>query len=169
MESGALTAAEGEAGSTILAGLTRMTEALADRPAANPARRAQLAGEMETAFVSQSRLMNLTSTSECLTRLPAEARKARVALEARIDRLGKDIAEAEKAGCSGSGRALLLRERLEMARVEKSMIQRFDGNTPIPNVAADGTYILEALGTFAGDGSGQLIEPPPGYVPPPKN
>lgn len=37
------------------------------------------------------------------------------------------------------------------------------------NVAADGTYTLEALGTFAGEGSGQIIEPPPGYAPPPKN
>lgn len=37
------------------------------------------------------------------------------------------------------------------------------------NVTADGTYTLEAPGNFAGEGSGQIIEPPPGYVPPPKN
>ena len=46
------------------------------------------------------------------------------------------------------------------------------GQTYLPgylNVTAGGTYTLEALGTFAGDGSGQIIEPAPGYVPPPKN
>lgn len=37
------------------------------------------------------------------------------------------------------------------------------------NVAADGSYTFEALGNFTGDGNGQIIEPPPGYVPPPKN
>jgi len=37
------------------------------------------------------------------------------------------------------------------------------------NVAADGTYAFEALGSFAGQGGGQIVDPPPGYVAPPKN
>ena len=37
------------------------------------------------------------------------------------------------------------------------------------NVAAGGTYAFEALGSFAGDGGGQIVDPPPGYVAPPKN
>jgi len=39
----------------------------------------------------------------------------------------------------------------------------------IVNVAADGTYAFEALGSFAGQGGGQIVDPPPGYVAPPKN
>jgi hypothetical protein len=37
------------------------------------------------------------------------------------------------------------------------------------NVTASGTYTLEGLGTYAGDGSGRVVDPPPGFVPPPKN
>ncbi|MDP3542191.1 MAG: hypothetical protein Q8T11_06925 [Elusimicrobiota bacterium] len=128
IEGGGLPAAEAEAASTILSGLNRMTEALAERPASNPAIRAQRAAEMETAFLSQNRLMNLTNTLEGLNRLPAEARKARVALEAKIERLTQEIATAEASGGASSGRrATLLREQLEFARVEKTMIERFDG------------------------------------------
>ncbi|MBI2384999.1 MAG: hypothetical protein HYV14_03185 [Elusimicrobia bacterium] len=128
VEAGGLPAAEAEAASTILGGLTRMTEALAERPAANAAVRELRAGEMETAFVNQSRLMNLTNTTEGLSRLPAEARKARVALEAKIERLSKDIAAAEASGGTGGlRRATVLRDQLEMARIEKSMVERFDG------------------------------------------
>lgn len=128
VEGGGLPAAEAEAASTILAGLSRMTEALAERPASNPAIRAQRAAEMETAFLSQNRLMNLTNTVEGLNRLPAEARKARMALEAKIERLVQEISSAEASGGSSAGRrATLLREQLEFARVEKTMIERFDG------------------------------------------
>jgi hypothetical protein len=37
------------------------------------------------------------------------------------------------------------------------------------NVSSTGSFTFEPLGTFAGDGSGQMIEPPAGYVSPPKN
>ncbi len=128
VEGGGLPAAEAEAASTILAGLNRMTQALAERPASNPAIRELRAGEMETAFLSQNRLMNLTNTVEGLNRLPAEARKARMALEAKIERLTQEIAAAESSGGSSAGRrATLLREQLELARVEKAMVERFDG------------------------------------------
>ncbi|MBI2788838.1 MAG: hypothetical protein HYX59_09170, partial [Elusimicrobia bacterium] len=127
-EAGGLPAAEAEAANTILGGLTRMTQALAERPAASAAIRELRAGEMETAFVNQSRLMNLTNTTEGLSRLPAEARKAKVALEAKIERLTKDIATAEASGGTGGlRRATVLRDQLEMARIEKSMVERFDG------------------------------------------
>lgn len=123
-----LPASEAEAANTILAGLTRMTEALAERPAANPAIREMRAGEMENAFLSQNRLMNLTDTQAGLSRLPAEARKARMALEARIESLGKDLAVAEASGRPEAGRrATIIREQIESARLEKTMIERFDG------------------------------------------
>jgi len=119
---------ESEAATTILSGLGRMTEALAERPAMNAAVRARLAGEMESAFLSQTRLMNLTNTVEGLSRLPGEARKARMALEAKIENLQKNLTEAEATGGpQGSRRASLLREQLEFARIEKTMIERFDG------------------------------------------
>ena len=128
VEAGGLAGADAEAASTILGGLNRMTQALAERPASNPAIRELRAGEMENAFLNQSRLMNLTNTTEGLRRLPAEARKAKVALEARIERIGKEIAEAEASGGSGAARrAAVLREQLEFARAEKAMVERFDG------------------------------------------
>lgn len=37
------------------------------------------------------------------------------------------------------------------------------------NVSSTGSFTFESLGSFAGDGSGQMIEPPAGYVSPPKN
>ncbi len=119
---------ESEAANTILAALDRMTEALAERPAANPARRAALAGEMEDAFLSQNRLMNLTDTVAGLERLPAEARRARLALESKIENLQKDLGKAEKSKSpEAARRADLLREQIELARIEKTMVERFDG------------------------------------------
>ncbi|MDD5304085.1 MAG: hypothetical protein PHS14_13370, partial [Elusimicrobia bacterium] len=128
VEGGGLPASEAEAANTILSGLGRMRDALAERPSANPEIRTRLASEMENAFSSQNRLMNLTNTSEGLSRLPAEARKARMALEAKIESLGKDLAVAEASGRPDAGRrATVLREQLEFARLEKTMVERFDG------------------------------------------
>lgn len=120
----AMPAGEAEAATTMLAALGRMKEALALRPAANPAERARIADEMESAFVNQRRLMDLTNTAEGLSRLPAEARKARLALETKIENLRKSLAEAEKAG---SPRAALIREQIEYARLDKTLVERFDG------------------------------------------
>lgn len=128
VEGGGLPASEAEAADTILAGLGRLKEALAQRPAANPEVRARLASEMELAFSSQRRLMNLTETVEGLNRLPAEARKARMAIEAKIENLQAELAEARK---SDSREARLrvdrLNEQIEFAGVEKTMLERFDG------------------------------------------
>ncbi len=127
-QSEGLPGSEAEAASTILAGLGRMTEALAERPAESPAVRERLASEMENAFLNQNRLMNLTDTAAGLERLPAEARKASRALEAKIENLQRDLAEAESSSNPQAGRrASLLREQIEFARIEKTMIERFDG------------------------------------------
>ncbi len=126
--SAGLPASEAEAANTIKAGLGRMTEALAERPSENAARRLGIAEEMVDAFASQSRLMDLVNTDKGLTRLPLEARKARMALEAKIERIGKNLAEAEASGTKEGGRrASLLREQLEFARLEKSKVEYLDG------------------------------------------
>ncbi|MEQ1918567.1 MAG: hypothetical protein ABL955_05160, partial [Elusimicrobiota bacterium] len=123
-----LPASESEAANTIQAGLSRMTEALAERPSENAVRRMSIADEMVDAFASQRRVMDLVNTDKGLTRLPMEARKARMALEAKIERLGKNVAEAEAAGTKEGGRrATLLREQLEFARLEKAKVERLDG------------------------------------------
>ncbi len=167
---------ESEAANTIHAALERMKEALALRPTADQAVRERLAVEQESAFLSQNRLMNLTDTVAGLERLPAEAQKARWALESKIENLQKDLAQAEakannpeartaleskiaglEKDLSAAGpearpaletkiknlrnnltgtkasdaatarRAMLLREQIERARVEKTMVERFDG------------------------------------------
>ncbi|MDO8756715.1 MAG: hypothetical protein Q7J64_01775, partial [Elusimicrobiota bacterium] len=128
VEGGGLPASEAEAASTILAGLTRMNEALISRPSTNPQIRERLAAEMENAFINQGRLLDLTNTVEGLSRLPAEARRANFALENRIENLQKSLEIAEAAGGPrGENRASLLREQIEFARMEKKMVERFDG------------------------------------------
>jgi len=127
VEGNSLPASEAEAATTILSGLTRMTEALAERPAMNPARRAALAAEFKDAFESQTRLMDLTNTEKGLTRLPVEGRRMSMALEAKIENLSRNLAEAEAIGPKGSRRATLLREQIELAQLQKSKIHGLDG------------------------------------------
>ncbi len=125
---GGLPASQAEAAATILSGLTRMNEALISRPSTNPKVREALAAEMENGFLNQGRLMDLVNTREGLSRLPAAARKATLALEGKIGNLQKSLAEAEASSAPQSARrASLLREQLEFARMEKKMIERFDG------------------------------------------
>ncbi|UPT73008.1 MAG: hypothetical protein M0D55_14030 [Elusimicrobiota bacterium] len=120
--------AEAEAANTMVAALKRMNESLDSRPSTHPEVRERIAAEMKDAFVNQHRLMLLTETVEGLARLPAEAKKARVALEAKIERLQKELAEAEQSSSeAGRRRTTLLEEQIEIAKTEKALVERFDG------------------------------------------
>ena len=135
--------------------LGRMEKAVSETPGSDKASREALLGELRNGFRQQDLLLGIVDSENGFTGLPQEARKTRVALDARIERLERELAAAEGSKAKGAPlRAEGIRQELELSRMEKTLVERFeavDASTRLMKVDEQITALREDLGVKAGD------------------
>ncbi len=126
---------EGEVVSTAKESLGRMEKAV-DRPPLTEAQRGEMLIELQNGFKEQGMLYRLVKANEGFGSLPAEAGKARLALEAKISRLERELGAASETQAKGEAKGAArkgvglriegLKQELELARMEKTLVERFE-------------------------------------------
>ncbi|MEK7389102.1 MAG: hypothetical protein AAB036_05345, partial [Elusimicrobiota bacterium] len=126
-----LPARDGEVAATAKQSLARLEKALNSNPGSTREFQRAALAELKTGFKEQGQLMGLLDTKEGFGRVTREARKTRVALEARIERLEGERAAAESSKAKGAPlRASALNQEIELARQEKAFVERFERSDP---------------------------------------
>lgn len=97
------------------------------RPGEAAAYRDALGKDLKRGLSEQRNLLEIIEAKDGLKRLPVEARKMRLELEVRLDRLNKELEAAEAGKKSGSEElAGSLRAEIELLNAQKKLVERFE-------------------------------------------